>query len=78
MHILKAMCRLRCIEPNVFFRMLESQVIPTLLYSKEIWGLERPRKLESAHAFACKKLFGLGNMTPNHLVYGDLGYSFYT
>ena len=72
MHILKAMRRLGCLKPDVF-RMLESQVIPTLLYSAETWELERPRKLESVHAFACKRFLGLGNMTPNHLIYGDLG-----
>ena len=37
MHILKVTWRLRCLKPDVFFKMLDSQVIPTLLYSAEIW-----------------------------------------
>ena len=72
-HILKAMWILRCLKTNVFFRMLETQVIPTLLYGSEIWGLERQKKIETVHAFACKKFLGLSTKTPNHLVYGDLG-----
>ena len=73
MHIMKALWNLRCSKTHVFFRMLDSQVIPTLLYSAEVWGLERHKKVESAHTFACKKFLGLGTMTPNHMVYGDLG-----
>ena len=73
LHILKAMWRLQSMKTNVFIRMLEAQVVPTLLYGAELWGLENPRKVETAHAFALKKFLGLSTKTPNHMVYGDLG-----
>ena len=73
LHILKAMWSLQCLKSKVFFRMIDTQVIPTLLYGAEVWGLEIPKKIETVHMFACKKFLGLDTRTPNHMVYGDLG-----
>ena len=73
LHILKAMWSLRTLKTKVFFRMIDAQVVPTLLYSAEIWGLERHKKIETVHLFASKKFLGLSVRTPNHMVYGDLG-----
>ena len=73
LHLLKAMWSLRCLKTNVFFRMFDTQVVPTLLYGAEVWGLETPRKIETVHMFASKRFLGLDTRTPNHMVYGDLG-----
>ena len=73
LHILKAMWSLQCMKTNVFIRMLDAQVVPTLLYGAEVWGIENSRKVETVHTFALKKFLGLSTRTPNHMVYGDLG-----
>lgn len=44
-----------------------------LLYAAEIWGTVKLPRIESAQLFACKRLLGLSDKTPNQFVYGDTG-----
>ena len=73
-HVLKALWNLQSTKPTVFTRLFDTQVQSTLLYGAEIWGLQRHCKIERAHTFACKRFLGLDSRSPNHMVYGDLGW----
>ena len=53
-----------------------------LLYAAEIWGLENDycyqiekrkekQQQQKQHMFALKRFLGVGQMTPNNMIYGD-------
>jgi len=71
--VMKTMWSLGSFDSTVFFRLFDSQIKPMLLYASEIWGICKVPVIESAHLFACKRLLGVPNKTPNTLVYGDSG-----
>jgi hypothetical protein len=71
--LMKTMWSLGYFDPSFFFQLFDAQVKSMLLYAAEIWGTLRLSIIESAHTFACKRLLGLSDKTPNHLVYGDTG-----
>ena len=56
-----------------FFKILDSKVQPILLYSSEIWVLQRLENIEKNHLMACKRFLGVPVRTPNKMVYGDFG-----
>ena len=72
-HILRALWRVRSTNTKVFTNLFDTQVLATLMYGSEIWGLQKCHKIERTHTFVCKKFMGLDTRTPNHMVYGDLG-----
>ena len=57
------------------FKIFDSTVQPILLYSSEIWGLERLENIEKIHLMACKIFLGVPVRTPSKMVHGDLGRS---
>ena len=71
--LMKTMWSLGSFDSTVFFQLFDAQIKPMLLYASEIWGMSRLSIIESAHLFACKRLLGVSNRTPNHMVYGDTG-----
>jgi len=71
--ILKTMWSLHNMSTDVFFKLFDAQVQPTILYTSEIWGLRNTDGIEKTHVFACKRFLGLDIRTPNHLVHGELG-----
>ena len=58
---------------ETFFKIFDSKLQPILLYSSDIWGLQRLENIEKIHLMACKRFFGVPVRTPNKMVYGDLG-----
>ena len=58
---------------SIFFQLFDCQVIPTLLYASEVWGLVPYDQPESVQMFACKKLLSVRKQTPNCLIYGEMG-----
>ena len=58
---------------KLFGKLFDSKVQPVLLYAAEIWGLEDDYcyQIEKTHMFALKRFFGVGQMTPNNMIYGD-------
>ena len=58
---------------EVFFQIFDSKIQSILLYSSEIWGLQRLDKIEKVHVLACKRYLGVPLKTPNKLVYSELG-----
>ena len=65
---------LNCKEMSqeVFFKLFDAKVQSILLYSAEIWGLQRLDSLETIHMIACKRFLGVPVRTPNKMVYGEL------
>ena len=59
--------------PNVFFKIFDVKIQPILLYSAELWGLNRLEHIEKVHLMICKRFLGVPVKTPNKMVYGDLG-----
>ena len=45
---------------------------PVLLYSSEIWGLQKLENIEKIHLKACKRFLRVLIRTTNIMVYGDL------
>jgi len=58
---------------EIFFRIFDAKVQSILLYSSEIWGLQRLEHLEKVHLLACKRFLGVPVKTFNRMVYGELG-----
>ena len=58
---------------KLFGKLFDSKVQPVLLYAAEIWGLEDDYcyQIEKKHMFALKRFLGVGQMTPNNMIYGD-------
>ena len=71
--ILKTMWALGSLNTTIFFQLYDSQVKPMLLYAAEVWGYTKVDIVEKAHLFACKRLLGLNDTSPNQMVYGETG-----
>ena len=53
--------------------LLDSLIIPILLYGCEVWGYENLDHLEIFHQNFLKNLLQVRKGTPNPMVYGELG-----
>ena len=71
--ILRALKKIGCNSPVVFFKLFDAQIVPTLLYGAEIWGYRKYEQIERVHLFACKHFLHVRNKTPNDVIYGELG-----
>jgi hypothetical protein len=71
--ILRALRKINCISPIVFFKLFDSQVVPILMYAAEVWGYKQYDVIERVHIFACKSFLRVCNKTPNDVVYGEVG-----
>ena len=71
--IMRTMYSLGNMDMSVFFKLFDAQVKSMLLYSSEVWGLNRFQTVEKIHLFACKKFLCVRGKTPNTLVYGETG-----
>jgi hypothetical protein len=58
---------------DTFFTIFDSKVRSIVMYSSEIWGLNRLDSVERVHLMACKRFLCVPTRTPNKLVYGELG-----
>ena len=71
--ILRTLRSIGCNSPDVFFKLFDTQVVPLLMYSAEIWGHEKYNKLEQVQLYACKRFLRITDRTTNDIVYGELG-----
>ena len=72
--ILKTMRRLHCADPSLFWKLFDTQVVPLLTYSAEVWGLdENIDDIEKVHTFAMKRFCGVPLHSSNKLMYGETG-----
>lgn len=65
--------QMKTISVDTFFKIFDSKVQSILLYSSEIWGLNRLDSIEKVHLQACKHFLGVPSCTPNKMIYCDLG-----
>ena len=70
--IFRALYKLGKIDMGIFFKLFDSQVKPILLYGAEVWGMKKREIIEKVHLYACKKLLGVSNKTPNSFIYSEL------
>ena len=71
--ICKTVRRLGYVIPDLFFKMLECQVLPVLLYGSEVWGLGKSIVIETVHLYGLKRFLNVTIKTPNVMIYGDTG-----
>ena len=71
--ILKALRTYGCYSCSVFFKLFDAQIVPSLLYAAEIWGHRENKQIEKVHLYACKLFINVPTVTPNDMIYGELG-----
>jgi hypothetical protein len=69
----KAFQKCKEMTRDTFFKNVDAKVQSILLYSSEIWGLNRLENIERVHLQACKRFLGVPVKTPNKMIYGELG-----
>ena len=57
---------------NTFFKIFDTKIQPILLYSAELWGLNKLEHFKKIHMLACKRFLGVPGRTPNKMIYGEL------
>ena len=72
-NLCRAYQKCKAMSQNTFFKIFDSKVQSILLYSSEIWGLQRLDSIEKVHLLACKRYLGVPIKTPNKMIYGELG-----
>ncbi len=71
--IIKTLRKLGCSSPSLFFKLFDAQIVPSLLYGSELWGIKARESIEKVHIQACKLFLNVPPHTPNDMVYGELG-----
>ena len=71
--IVRALKKYGCYSCEVFFKLFDSQIVPSLLYASELWGFKENPKIEKVNLYACKLFINVPSRTPNDMIYGDLG-----
>ena len=62
-----------CNSCTVFFKLFDSQIMPSLLYASELWGYKENKKIEKVHLYACKLFINVPLRTPNDMIYAEAG-----
>ena len=69
----KSLWKLGHIPYEVFVKVFDAQIAPSVLYGAEIWGLNDIAEIERAHVFALKGFLNVSRQTSNSMVYGETG-----
>ena len=69
----KMLKKLDYVVPDLFFKILEGQVQPILLYACEVWGLNKCNVIETVNLYSLKQFLNVHVKTPNIMIYGDTG-----
>lgn len=62
-----------CFSCKIFFKLFDTQILPSVLYASELWGWKENKKIEKVHLYACKLFINVPARTPNDMIYGELG-----
>ena len=73
MQIVTAFLKFENDSINTFFKLFDAQVQLIFQYGAEIGGLDKGIDIERVHKFAMKRLLHVTTITPNDIVYGELG-----
>ena len=68
--ILKTPKRLNRFSPGLFFKLFDTQIVPSLLYGSELLGFKQHDAEEKVLIQACKLLLNVPSYTPNDMVLG--------
>ena len=55
--ILSTLRKLGCNSPDIFFKLFDTQIVPTLLHGAEIWGYQEYDRLERVCTFLHANVF---------------------
>ena len=55
------------------FKLFDAQIVPSLFYAAQIWGYRENRLIERLHLYARKVIINVPTVTPNDMMYGELG-----
>ena len=58
---------------HVVFKLLDTKVVPILVFGSDIWGFKRCDMLEQVQIYACKRYMCVGVKSCNAAVLGDYG-----
>ena len=47
--IIKTLRKLGCSSPSLFFKLFDAQIVPSLLYGSELWGIKARESIEKVH-----------------------------
>ena len=73
MEIQKPIRKLSTIDLTLFWKLLDTQIVPILTYSSSIWGLQNVDRIEMQHTFAIKRIVNVPSHSSSKLVYGETG-----
>ena len=72
--MVRVMDKLEVATKDIFFKLFDSQIQPSLLYASEVWGLlVTDDYVKKVHTYACKRFLNVSLRTPNNFVYDELG-----
>ena len=71
--ILRCMKKLNTIDPSLFWKLFDTQVVPMLTYAAEVWGLDNNLEMEKVHTMAIKRFLNIPIHSSNTMAYGDSG-----
>ena len=71
--ILKSLRRLNCIDPHMFWKLFDIQIVPLLTYASEVWGLSSNLQIEKVHTYAIKRFLKVPIHSSNTVLYGETG-----
>eukprot|EP00745_Piridium_sociabile_P006243 TRINITY_DN14019_c0_g1_i8.p1 TRINITY_DN14019_c0_g1~~TRINITY_DN14019_c0_g1_i8.p1 ORF type:complete len:809 (-),score=78.12 TRINITY_DN14019_c0_g1_i8:134-2281(-) len=71
--IIRTLKKIDSMTRETFFKLFDTIVQPSILYSSEIWGpLHDGSPAEKVHLYACKRFLNVPVRTPSTMVYGEL------
>jgi len=61
------------IDTKTKLSLFDSQVVPIILYSSEVWGIFNIKEIDKLHSKFCKYVLGVRQATSSVAVLGELG-----
>ena len=71
--ILFSLRSLSCTDLNLFTKLFDSKVFPTLSYGCELWGIFSIEDIERVHMYALKRFLNVSLHCSNNIVYSETG-----
>ena len=60
----KTLWKLGCSSTSLFFKLFDAQIVPSLLYGSELWGIKARESIEKVHIQACKLFLNVPPQPP--------------
>ena len=69
--IIKTLRKMGCSSPRLFSNLFDAQIVRSMLYGSELWGIKARESIEKVHIQACKLFLNVPPHTPNDMMYGE-------